>query len=159
MTFWKLFKPKCCSLELAGATREAVFEEVVDVLVEAESLPANLRAAAVTALKERERMGSTGVGANVAIPHVKLKGLERAACSLSVHASGVEWAAVDGAPVHLVFTILRPETTTDAHDPEKHLEMMKWIARLARDGDFRRFALRVRNRTELVDLLKEKSGV
>lgn len=159
MTFWKQFKPKCCSLDLAGATREDVFAEIVATLVESEALPAAQRSAAVAALTERERIGSTGVGANVAIPHVKLKGLERVACSLSIHKAGVEWAAVDGAPVHLVFTILRPEKGTDEHDPERHLEMMKWIARLSRDADFRRFAVRVKNRTELVDLLKEKSGV
>jgi mannitol/fructose-specific phosphotransferase system IIA component (Ntr-type) len=45
------------------------------------------------------------------------------------------------------------------HDPDRHLEMMRWIARLGRDGDFRRFAVRVKTKTELVDLLKEMSAV
>lgn len=159
MNFWKQFKTKSCSLDLAADTREGIFEEVVDALIDAESLPATLRVSAIAALVEREKTGSTGVGANVAIPHVKLKGLERVACSLSVHKTGVEWAAVDGAPVQLVFTILRPEKTSESHDPEKHLEMMKWIARLSRDADFRRFALRVKTKTELLDLLREKSDV
>jgi mannitol/fructose-specific phosphotransferase system IIA component (Ntr-type) len=159
MNSWKSFKSKSCSVDLAAPTKDAVLEEIVDLLVVSNALPQNLRAAAITTLVERERMGSTGVGTSVAIPHVKLKGLDRVACSLSVHKTGVEWAAVDGAPVQLVFTILRPEKTTEAHDPEKHLEMMKWIARLARDADFRRFALRVKTKTELIDLLREKSTV
>jgi mannitol/fructose-specific phosphotransferase system IIA component (Ntr-type) len=159
MNFWKQFKPKTCTLRLEGGTKEAVLAEVVEALVAAEALDQSLRAAALAALLAREQTGSTGVGMNVAIPHVKLAGLDKVACSLSVHADGVEWAAVDGAPVNLVFTVLRPDKASDQHDPEKHLEMMRWISRLARDADFRRFALRVRTKAELVDLLKEKSAV
>ena len=159
MTYWKSFKSKSCSLELCAPTKEEVLEEIVDLLVASNSLPTSLRASALSALLERERMGSTGVGTNVAIPHVKLKGLETAACSLAVHARGVEWAAIDGAPVHIVFTVLRPDRPTDKHDPEKHLGMMQWIARLSRDADFRRFAQRVTKKAELIELLEEKSGV
>jgi mannitol/fructose-specific phosphotransferase system IIA component (Ntr-type) len=159
MNFWKHFKPKTCTLRLGASTKEEVLAELVDALIVAESLPEELRAPALAALVEREKAGSTGVGANVAIPHVKLKGLDRVACSLSVHPDGVPWAAVDGAPVQIVFTVLRPEKASDQHDPEKHLEMMKWIARLSRDADFRRFALNVKTKAELIDLLKEKSTV
>jgi mannitol/fructose-specific phosphotransferase system IIA component (Ntr-type) len=159
MEFWKHFKAKTCTLRLGASQKEAVLAEVVDGLVASGALSEDLRASAQAALLEREKTGSTGVGMNVAIPHVKLKGLDRVACSLSVHEDGVPWAAVDGAPVHIVFTVLRPERASDQHDPEKHLEMMKWIARLSRDADFRRFALKVKTKTELVDLLKEKSTV
>lgn len=159
MSYWKAFKSKSCSLELRAPTKEEVLAEIVDLLVASSALPLALKASALAALVERERMGSTGVGTNVAIPHVKLKGLESAACSIAVHARGVEWAAIDGAPVHIVFTVLRPDRPTDKHDPEKHLEMMQWIARLSRDADFRRFALRVEKKSELIELLEEKSGV
>jgi nitrogen PTS system EIIA component len=159
MTLWKNFKSKSCTIGLGAPTKDEVLAECVAQLVLGEELSEALRASAVTALLEREKLGSTGIGMNVAIPHVKLKGLERTACSLSVHAAGVEWQAVDGAPVHLVFTVLRPEKATDQHDPEKHLEMMKGIARLARDADFRRFALRVKTKAELMELLKEKSSI
>jgi mannitol/fructose-specific phosphotransferase system IIA component (Ntr-type) len=110
-------------------------------------------------LIERETVATTGVGHNIAIPHVKLAGLEQAVASLCVHPAGVEWAAVDGEPVHVLFTVLRPDKAGNLHDPERHLEMMRWVARLARERDFRQFALQVRTRTELVDLLKEMSKV
>jgi mannitol/fructose-specific phosphotransferase system IIA component (Ntr-type) len=159
MTFWKQFKPKCCNVGLAASSKETALVEIVDHLVEAQALPAALRAKAHKALLEREKVGSTGIGMNVAIPHVKLDGLDRVVCGLSIHAPGLAWSAVDGAPVQLVFTVLRPEKAGERHDPEKHLEMMKWIARLARDGDFRAFALRVKSKAELIDLLEEKSAV
>ena len=85
-------------------------------------------------------------------PRLKILGL-------SVLEEPVEWAAVDGAPVQILFTVLRPERPGRDHDPEKHLEMMRGIAKLAREPDFRRFALRARTRTELVGLLKEMAAV
>ncbi|MBK7643499.1 MAG: PTS sugar transporter subunit IIA [Planctomycetes bacterium] len=159
MNFWKTFKPKSCSVHLQALSKEDALAEVVENLIGGESLPAGLKSEAVEALLARERLGSTGVGMGVAIPHVKLKGLERAACCLSVHTGGLEWHALDGAQVHLLFTVLRPDKPGENHDPQRHLEMMQWIARLAREPDFRRFALKVKTKTELVDLLKEMSTV
>ena len=159
MTWWKQFKPKCCAVRLAAGDQAAVFEAVVANLVKGGELPATLAPDAGRALREREQVASTGVGTNVAIPHVKLTGLARVVCSLSVLEEPVEWAAVDGAPVQILFTVLRPERPGRDHDPEKHLEMMRGIAKLAREPDFRRFALRARTRTELVGLLKEMAAV
>lgn len=159
MNFWKQFKPKCCSVNLKAADKPQALEELIDNLVKAGALPAALRDDAIAALAEREELGSTGVGQGVAIPHVKLKGLDRVACSVSIHKEGLEWSAIDGEPVNIYFTVLRPERAGEQHDPERHLEMMTWIAKLAREPDFRRFAGRAKTKTELVDLLKEMSAV
>lgn len=159
MTFWKLFKAKSCSLSLSGSTKEQVLAELVVGLIEGGSLDEGLRDEALGALREREGLATTGVGQNVAIPHVKVRGLERAVASLSVHPEGVEWGAVDGEPVRLFFTVLRPAQESRQHDPEAHLEMMRWIARLGRERDFRSFALQATTRSQLVDLLKEMARV
>ena len=159
MNFWKQFKPKSCSVRMKASTKDEALAELVDNLIQSDVLPATSREDALAALLEREKLGSTGVGAGVAIPHVKLRGIERVACSLAVHAEGLPWQAIDGAPVHILFVVLRPDKAGVEHDPERHLEMMRWVSRLARDADFRRFALRVKTKTELVDLLKEMSAV
>ena len=159
MSHWKQFKTKACSVSLASDTKETVLREIVANLVAAGALPRDSDARALAALLEREALASTGVGMGVAIPHVRLAGLEATAASLSVHKVGVEWAAVDAAPVHVVFAILRPDRPGDRHDPELHLELMKWISRVARTADFRSFALQATSRTQLVDLLKEMAAV
>jgi PTS system nitrogen regulatory IIA component len=156
--YWKLFKPAACSLKLSGASKEAVFEELVENLVKAKCLDGGLRAAAVRALVQREELASTGMGQNVAIPHVKLAGLEEPVFSLSLHKEGIEWASLDGAPVTIFFAVLRPEQAGARYQPERHLEMMRWISQLGRDADFRRFALALSTKKELVDLLKEMSA-
>jgi len=159
MEFWKLFKTKHCTTKLVAATKEAALEEITDLLIEAGALSAALRGETLKSLLEREKIGSTGVGSNVAVPHVKVRGLDRAIFSLAIHPAGLAWVAVDSQPVHVVFTVLRPEKSGDAHDPERHLEILHWIARLSRDPDFRAFAMRVKTKAELVGLLEEKSAV
>lgn len=155
--YWKLFKPSACSIRLKGATQEEIFDEVVENLVKAKVLSEDLRAAARQALIDREVIASTGIGQTVAIPHVKLKGIEEAVVGLFLRPEGVEWRSLDGEPVQIFFVVLRPDRPGNRFDPERHLDMMKWISTLGREADFRRFALGVSNRTELVDLLKEKS--
>ena len=159
MTFWKLFKAKSCSLSLSGSTKDEVLVELVEALVKGGSLDDSMQDQVLSALRDREAMATTGVGQNVAIPHVKIEGIERAVASLAVHPEGVDWAAVDGEPVQVFFTVLRPAEESATHDPEAHLEMMRWISRLGRERDFRSFALQATTRTQLVDLLKEMAGV
>jgi mannitol/fructose-specific phosphotransferase system IIA component (Ntr-type) len=159
MTHWKLFKAKACSTALCGANKEDVLREIVKNLVAAGAIDEALSTKAFNALVERERVATTGVGQNVAIPHVKLPGLTQTAAALSVHAAGVEWGSVDDEAVHVVFSVLRPDKPGDKHDPEQHLEMMRWISRLARTSDFRRFCLQAKSKSELVDLLREMASV
>ncbi|MCE9593340.1 MAG: PTS sugar transporter subunit IIA [Planctomycetes bacterium] len=159
MSFWKNFKAKACGIELEGREKDQVLGEIVAQMIAGGALSEKLERQALTALVARELQASTGVGMNVAIPHVQLAGLEQAVFTLSVHKAGVPWNALDGEPVHLFFTVLRPDRATPAYDPTKHLEMMRWIARLGRSGDFRRFAIAARTRPELLDLLKEMAHV
>jgi PTS system fructose-specific IIA component/PTS system nitrogen regulatory IIA component len=156
--YWKLFTLSACSVRLAGSTKAAVFQELIENFVQAGSLTEDLRNAALQALSEREALASTGVGQNVAIPHVKVGGIREVLASLSLHPAGVEWNSLDGAPVNLFFTVLRPDRPTERYQPERHLDVMRWISQLSRDNDFRRFAGDASTRKELIDLLREKSG-
>jgi mannitol/fructose-specific phosphotransferase system IIA component (Ntr-type) len=156
--YWKLFKPSACSVGLKGVEQPDVFDEIVANLVKAKVLPDALAKPAVRVLVDRERLASTGVGMNVAIPHVALPGLDAAVMSLSVAKHDLAWRSIDGAPVRILFTVLRPAAETPEYDADRHLEMMRWVSRVARKEDFRRFALAATSRTELVDLLKEMAS-
>ncbi|MBC8451329.1 MAG: PTS sugar transporter subunit IIA [Planctomycetes bacterium] len=157
--FWKLFDPKGCSVRLKSKTKEETLLELVENFVSGGLLTDAASKKAKVALEERERAASTGIGRGVAIPHVKVAGLDQAVMSLSVHRDGLDWDALDREPVQIIFTVLRPERAGDLHDPERHIEMMRWVARLAQDSDFRSFALGVRNKRELVGLLREKADL
>lgn len=157
--FWKLFKASASNIKLQGDTKEAVFAELVSSLVKAKLLDEERTDDAIAALLAREQAASTGIGVNVAIPHVELEGLDRAVVSVSIHPEGVDWNSLDGDTVNIFFTVLRPAAEGEEHDADRHLEMMRWISRLTREPDFRRFARAAKTRKELVDLLKEMSEV
>ncbi|MBI5431345.1 MAG: PTS sugar transporter subunit IIA [Planctomycetes bacterium] len=159
MNFWKHFKAKSCSIGLEALDKELVLAEIVARMIEGDAIDPKFERDALAALIARESQASTGIGMNVAIPHVQIAGLEQAVTTLCVHPGGVKWGAIDGEPVHLFFAVLRPDRATAAHDPAKHLEMMRWIARLGRSPDFRRFAIAAKTKSELVDLLKEMAHV
>ena len=159
MDWYKRFKSKGCILKLKAADKPAALQEMVDQLLSGKLLDSELEPEAKSAVEVREERGSTGIGGNVAISHVQVEGLSEALCSLAVSQNGIEWAAVDGAPVQIVFMVLRPTEPTEDYDPEGHIEMMRWVARLARDADFRGFALQAKTKTELVGLLKEMALV
>ena len=153
--FAKQFKSKACSVSLEASTKTECLAELAGLLVVAGQLLPRQVPALEAAFLERERIASTGVGAHVAIPHVKLAGLEKTLLAFAVHKRGVEWAAIDGELVHLFFVVVRPASASEHHDPRRHLELMQWISSLARAKDFRRFALAAQSKGELLELLEE----
>ena len=146
-------------MRLKGTDQEEILTEVVENFKSTEALDDDVAEVALAALLERERMASTGIGRGVAIPHVRVKGLEEARLSISIHKDGLDWRSLDREPIHLFFTVLRPDRATELHDPESHILLMQWISRLGQDEDFRRFSLRLKNKKELRSLLKEKAGL
>jgi len=80
----------------------------------------------------RERLGSTGLGQGVAIPHGRIKGLKDSLCAFMRLAQPVPFDAPDGEPVNLVFVLLVPEQAT-----EKHLQMLSELAQMFSDKALR----------------------
>ena len=76
-------------------------------------------------LISREKLGSTGLGKGVAIPHGRLSGLERPVCAFIKLDQPIEFDALDGQPVDLVFALIVPENSTD-----EHLQILSSIAAL-----------------------------
>jgi PTS system nitrogen regulatory IIA component len=75
-------------------------------------------------LAEREALGSTGIGAGVAIPHCKLKGLRRGVVAVGLAGQGIDFQAVDGRPVSLFFLVVSP-----SESPAEHLQVLAAISR------------------------------
>ncbi|MBF0255159.1 MAG: PTS sugar transporter subunit IIA [Gammaproteobacteria bacterium] len=80
-------------------------------------------------LLERERLGSTGMGQGIALPHARVQGLSEARGGFVRLAQGVDFGAVDGAPVDLIFALLVPSEATQAH-----LQLLARLAGLFRDA-------------------------
>jgi len=116
-------------LDLDVASKARLFE-AVGALFERD---AGLSAAAVTAsLAAREKLGSTGLGQGVAIPHGRIRGLKQAIGGFVRLAHGIEFDAPDGRPVSQVFVLLVPEQATD-----QHLQLLSELAQMFSERAFR----------------------
>lgn len=101
-------------------------------------------------LLQRERLGSTGLGRGIAIPHAKMPGLDRIVTLFARLSSPIDFDSVDGEPVGLVFLLLAPE-----HAGADHLKALARISRLLRDPLTLEKLKSARDRTALHAVLTE----
>lgn len=153
MDYAKLFTAKHVVRDLAEVEKEKVLREIVDQLKERKLLPDEAAKEAIAAILKREELGSTGIGNGVAIPHAKLKKLDRVLAAVAVTDSGIDFGAIDGEDVHIVFVILSPAERSD-----EHLAVLRWLSTLVRNSDFCRFARVSKTPKEVVALIEEMSA-
>jgi len=117
------------ALDLAAATKAQLFA-AVGVLFETHAGLARETVAA--SLAAREKLGSTGLGQGIAIPHGRLKGLKEARGAFVRLNDPIAFDAPDGKPVSQVFVLLVPEHATD-----QHLQLLSELAQMFSDRAFR----------------------
>lgn len=103
-------------------------------------------------LLERERLGSTGLAGGVALPHARMPGLEESRGAFLQLANAVEFDALDGDPVDLVFALLVPE-----HANEEHLQLLAKLAAMFNEEELRE-RLRKAGTDEALAILTGKSS-
>ena len=104
-------------------------------------------------LLERERLGSTGIGEGVAIPHGKLKGIKSLIACLARSKQGVPFDAQDGNVVSLFFVLLAPEGSAG-----NHLKALARVARLMHNDTFRQQLLAARDAVEIFDIVAREDN-
>jgi len=109
------------------------------------------RDSVVEVLMEREKLGSTGIGDGIAIPHGKLKGLEDLVVSFGRSRGGVEFDSLDGGPVHIFFLLMAPENSAG-----QHLKALAKISRMLKDTSFRESLIKAESAEEIYQLIVEK---
>ena len=113
--------------DLGAANKKGLFQQLATAASRRTGISAK---AIVAALSERERIGSTGFGGGVAIPHGKIEGLSRVFGYFARLATPIDFQSVDGLPVDLVFLILSPP---DAG--ADHLKALAGVSRVLRDRE------------------------
>ena len=103
-------------------------------------------------LLERERLGSTGLAGGVALPHARMPGLEESRGAFLQLANAVEFDALDGNPVDLVFALLVPENAN-----EEHLQLLARLAAMFNEEELRE-RLRKAGADEALAILTGKSS-
>ena len=103
------------------------------------------------ALLEREKLGSTGIGFNVAIPHAKVKDIQNIVVVFGRSPKGIEFDSLDQQPVHLICLLIAPENSIGTH-----IKALARISRLLKDENFRKDLMRASDQAEIFRLIRSK---
>jgi PTS system nitrogen regulatory IIA component len=146
-----LLDPKCILPDLQAANKRGVLEELATALVSGHG-EVTLQAV-VEVLMERERLGSTGIGDNIAIPHGKLPQLSQMLLAFGRSLKGVDFDSMDGKPSHLFFLLLAPVNSSGLH-----LKALAKISRMLMSQAFRESLMESKGAEEILHLIEEKDS-
>ena len=125
----ELLQPEDIDLDVDVSSKKELLDRVAAIVAHRRGLPTG---PVLESLSDRERLGSTGLGHGVAIPHARLKQLQQPVCAFVRTRSPIPFDAPDGKPVSNVLTLLVPATATD-----RHLQLMANVANMFGDRSFR----------------------
>ena len=141
----KLLSPSHVLVDLQASSKKRLFEQAGLLFENHDGIA---RSQVFDSLFARERLGSTGLGQGVAIPHGRIKGLKEALGAFIRLAQPVPFDAPDGAPVTLAFVLLVPEKAT-----EKHLQILSELAQMFSDRGLREAMSAAKDAAELHHLV------
>lgn len=135
---------------LEATDRNGVIRELINSLGKAAGMSDEDVETIARAAIQRENQGSTGFGKGVAVPHVKHAKVPKIMSTIGRSVSGVDFAALDRAPVYTVVVLLSPPD-----NPDGHLQAMENIFRHLQRDNFRRFLRQSETVDAIWDLIKE----
>jgi PTS system fructose-specific IIC component/PTS system nitrogen regulatory IIA component len=145
----EIFPVECIRIGLESEDKDELFEELVDAFVTGRGMVAD-RAAILSAIREREALMSTGIKKGIAIPHGKSSCVKGVAGVLGISRKGIDYDALDGEPVYLVFLLL-----SSPDGSEQHLRILKKLAVLLENPSFQSDIAASRNPQEALRVLEK----
>jgi nitrogen PTS system EIIA component len=145
-----ILRPECVIADLSGASVASVLSELANHVAAATGLDAGTLSAGLTA---RERLGSTGIGEGVAVPHCKVAGLGTLTAALGRSVDGVDFRALDGKPTRIFVALFAPERAG-----AEHLQALARVSRLLKRPEFRKALLEAPDASAMYRLIVEEDG-
>lgn len=135
--------------DLKGTDKPSVLRELAEVLVK----PCGVSSVEelVQVLLEREKLGSTGIGDGIAIPHGRLKKLKNFFISFGRSIKGVNFDSIDGKPSQIFFLVMAPENSA-----VENLKLISRIANLLKDSSFRKRLMDAKSQQEIFQIISEE---
>lgn len=152
MLLHETFPVNLIKVDLEAEDKDEVFEELVDLFCR--STGNSAREDILAALRDRESKMSTGIKKGIALPHGKTNAVDRVYGVIGLSRKGIDYDALDGEPVHLLFMMLAPQK-----DSEKHLRLLKRLAELLDNPAFYEDAVAQKDAQSLNTIIKKYEDV
>lgn len=153
MKIAELLNPAAISVDLKSTAKDDILSELADVLVGSDNIKKTEKGEIVKRLKEREVLGSTGIGKGVAIPHAKCPKTKKMIAALGISKKGVDFKSLDGEPTYIFFLLVAPGET-----PGPHLKALARISRLLDDKFIRDRLRNASSAQEIYKTIKEEEA-
>ncbi len=150
MKIVEFLRPDTVIASLSGQTGQAVLAELCRPLTAIQKVDGQRL---LDTLLEREKLGSTGIGEGIAIPHGKVPNLPGLMASFGRSVPGVDFRAIDGRPTHLFFALFAPENSAGAH-----LKALARISRIFKNPAFRETLLKAGSADEIYRLIEAEDA-
>lgn len=131
---------------LSAGNKNTAIEELAGVITETH--PSLNKDELIKILLEREKLGSTGIGDGVAIPHGKVPKITEPVISFGRSEDGLDFDSMDDQPVHLFFLLLAPEDSANIH-----LKALAKIAKILKNNSFRKQLIEAKTREEIYKII------
>jgi len=145
-----VLRPDCVIADLSGGTVSSVLAELARPVAAAAGLEPPALASALLA---REKLGSTGIGEGVAVPHCKVPHLASLTACLGRSRAGVDFRAHDGKPTQVFVALFAPERAG-----AEHLQALARVSRLLKRPEFRKALLEAPDAAAMYKLVVEEDG-
>ena len=149
MILTQILNPACIEVPLKGKNKESVITELVNLL-DANHLLADKRMV-LDAILTREQTRSTGIGAGIAIPHGKCKGVKDLVMAIGIANDPIDFQSIDGKPIKIVVLLASPQDRTGPH-----IQALARISRLMLDEKFKTRLEQAKSAQEVYNLVSEK---
>lgn len=149
MKFCDIISEDCVVLDLPRKNKKSVIEAMCKKLKKIHGIEISAKAIC-DKVCEREKLGTTGIGGGIAIPHARIKGLEKVFVMVGIVKDGMNYEAVDGQPVHVVVLIVAPEGSVD-----EYANLLAMATSLARDPHLANFLKTCKSEKEVIETLRQ----
>jgi len=148
MKILDVLKKKAIIVDLKAKDKKGVLEELVTPVASI----ANINRDDLTrVLLDRERLGSTGIGGGIGIPHGKMKGLDSLILGFGLSKKGIAFESIDGRPTYIFFLLITPENSTGLH-----LKVLARISRILKNDLFKEKLMGSSDVDDIYNIIKEE---
>jgi nitrogen PTS system EIIA component len=147
----QIFKMEYINANLSAKTKDEALAELVNTIIRG-GLKLN-SSYILDILKQRESLGSTGIGEGVAIPHGKISDLSDIVVAFGRSIEGIAYDSLDSKRVHLFFLLLAPENSAG-----QHLKILAKISKMLKEVNFRKKLLKAGSQSDLYNIIMEQEN-
>lgn len=151
MNLFEIIKENCIIFLEGRFSKETLLEKFTNVFYKTGGI--SDKYSTLSSLVDRERLGSTGLGDEIAIPHAKIASISDVKIVVGISKNGINYASSDGLPVKIFFVVLAPESDISAH-----LKTLSRISKLIKLTDFKRKVLETQNSLDVLSILKTEES-